>query len=324
LRNLSSSMHSSRQWVYKQFDQQVGLNTFLKPGQADAALLRLRKPSGKPSNKALAVTLDCNPKYIKYSPDLGSQIAMAEAARNLACVGARPLAITDNLNFGNPEKPESFWYLEQSVNGLVKGCEELNVPVVGGNVSLYNEFSDGQQILPTPVVGMVGLVEDYRQTAEIAFAEEGDCIWLLGESKNEEECPGLDWQKEKLLHQILIENIESGLISSCHDLSEGGLLMALTECLLASRFGASIELNKPSGLKVHSLLFGESQSRAIICSSPEVDWQALIAEKYASGLLVTRLGVVTKDAKLRVTLGDVGKIVELSQETLCQAHMNKL
>ncbi|MDX1921049.1 MAG: phosphoribosylformylglycinamidine synthase subunit PurL [Candidatus Caenarcaniphilales bacterium] len=326
---LSSPTFRSREWVYRQFDQQVGLNTLFKPAQADAALIRLRKPNGKISQKGLAVTLDCNPRYVKADPNLGSQIAMAEAARNIASIGATPLAITDNLNFGNPEKPESYWFLEESVKGIVEGCNQLDVPVVGGNVSLYNEFSDGRQILPTPVIGMVGLIEDYKNATEIPFAFEGDSIWLLGETFNESDCPSLDWQKEKALHKFLIENINNGVINSCHDLSEGGLLMALVESVIAgksttssgkasnSSLGATIEMDHPVLLRLDSLLFGESQSRAIVTTSPGI-------ELNPQGLQARRIGMVVSEPKLRVNITGYGKIVDLSKETLENAIKNNL
>ncbi|HEY9886536.1 MAG TPA: AIR synthase related protein, partial [Vampirovibrionales bacterium] len=264
----------SKSWVYKQFDQQVQLNSVKLPGAADAAVLRLRKANGNISNKGLAVTLDCNPKYIKANPFLGAQIAMAEAARNIASVGATPLAITDNLNFGNPERPKSFWYLEQATNGIVEGCKQLDTPVVGGNVSLYNEYAEDKEILPTPVIGMVGLLEDVTKAVDMSFVAEGDEIWLVGETFNENDCPGLDWAKEKDLHKFLIEHIQSGDIKSCHDLSEGGLIFALVDALVASNgLSAEVELERPVLLRLDSLLFGESQSRAIFTTSPGYNFE---------------------------------------------------
>ncbi|MDJ0625671.1 MAG: phosphoribosylformylglycinamidine synthase subunit PurL [Candidatus Caenarcaniphilales bacterium] len=313
LDRLSSSDFSSREWIYEQYDQQVQLNTISKPGQADAAVLRLRKPNGKPSEKALAVSLDCNPKYVQADPYLGAQIAMAEAARNLSSVGAKPLAITNNLNFGNPERPESFWYLEQSVKGIRKACEELDVPVTGGNVSLYNEFSDGRHILPTPVIGMIGLVEDYKQTCKIPFKEEGNNIWLIGDTFNERDCPSLDWSKEKLLHQFLQEKISSGEILSCHDLSEGGLLISLSEIILASDFGVQIEIEKHKSLRLASILFGESQSRAIVTTKPG---NVLNAQ----GLKTQKLGIVSKKQNLQINLKEFGEILDLSKDELKRAN----
>lgn len=314
LNALSSPNLSSRSWIYEQFDQQVQLNSVIVPGKGDAALLRLRKPDGHFSRKGLAVTVDCNPFYVKVNPFLGAQICMAEAARNIAATGATPLAITDNLNFGNPEKPESFWYMEEAVKGIIEGCKQLDTPVVGGNVSLYNEFADGRHILPTPVIGMVGVIDDYKRAVQIPFKHEEDSIWLIGETFNEVDCPKLDWESEKALHKFLIEKINDGLIHSCHDLSEGGLLVALAECVMAGSLGASVELETQYLLRLNSLLFGESQSRALITtpSFVEIDHPTLKVQK---------IGKVISNSKLEVSLKGHGSIIDLSGDSLRMAHL---
>lgn len=312
LDKLSSPNGCSRNWIYKQFDQQVQLNTLFRPGSADAALLKLSKNS----LKGLAITLDCNPFYVKVNPYLGAQIAVAEAARNIASVGAQALAITDNLNFGNPEDPEAFYYLEESVKGIIEACNQLDLPVVSGNVSLYNQFlkPDGSskgEILPTPVIGMIGLIENYHNALQIAFKEEKDSIWLIGDTFNENDCPKLDWNKEKALHEFLQENAQSGLLRSCHDLSEGGLLVALAECILASDLGAQIELEKPENLKLYSLLFGESQSRAIVTT----DFQTELKTK--GNLKIYKIGKVVSQKELKVSFKEEQKeIINLSKEFL--------
>jgi phosphoribosylformylglycinamidine synthase II len=318
LDKLASPNLASRSWIYEQFDQQVQLNTVIKPGGGDAAVLRLRNSKGELTNKGLAVVLDCNPSYIKANPFVGAQIAVAESARNLAAVGAEALAITDNLNFGNPEDPESFWYLQEAVKGIIEGCKQIDVPVVSGNVSLYNQFAnpDGSQgeILPTPVIGMVGVLDDYRRTVGLSFANEGDTIWLLGETFNETNCPKLDWEKEKALHKFLQEKINSGVINSCHDLSEGGLVIALAESVLASKLGACVELSPQELLRLDSLLFGESQSRAIITTASSVQ----LAHE---GLQIQKIGVVTARQNLEVSLAGTGELIRLAKTTLRKANV---
>ncbi len=320
LEKLASDNLCSRSWIYSQFDQQVQLNTVFKPGQADAALLRLRKPNGELTNKGLAATLDCNPFYIKHNPYLGAQIAVAEASRNLACVGARALAVTDNLNFGNPEEPESFWYLQEAVKGIIEGCKHFDLPVVSGNVSLYNQFllpdnTSKGEILPTPVIGMIGVIDDYRMAKSISFMNEGDVIWLAGETQNETDCPKLDWNKEKALQKFLIENINNGKINSCHDLSEGGLLVALAESVMVSEFGAKVELEKaPENLRLDSLLFGETQSRAVFTAHPEVDFHNV------EHLKLQKIGYVQNDKHLKVSLKDNFEALSLSRDILIDAH----
>jgi phosphoribosylformylglycinamidine synthase subunit PurL len=321
LNKLFSPDFSSRAWIYSQFDQQVQLNTVVKPGCGDAAVIRLRNSKGELTQKGLAMTVDCTPRYIKADPQLGAQIAVAEAARNLAAVGAQPLAITDNLNFGNPEEPHSFWYLEEAVKGIIEGCKQLDVPVVSGNVSLYNQFvqPDGKkgEILPTPVIGMVGLLENYKATVQINFKNEGDQIWLIGETKNETDCPKLDWLSERTLHKFLQNKIHEGQLNSCHDLSEGGLLIALAESVLVSNLGAHLELLRPEMLRLSSLLFGESQSRAIVTTGPKVDLSHAF-------LKIEKIGSVIAKDILQVNLQDCGQIVSLSRETLSKAHRVEL
>ncbi len=318
---LSSDNGCSRAWIYKQFDQEVQLNTILKPGMASAALLRLKKPDGKYSKRGLAVSVDGNPHYVKSNPFLGSQIAVAEAARNIACIGGTALAITNNLNFGNPEKPESFWFLQESVKGIASACRELEIAVTGGNVSLYNEFADGQQILPTPVIGIVGVVEDYQKSPSISFKNAGDNIWLVGETFNEIDCPKLDWNKEKALYEFLIEQINKGYIHSAHDLSENGLLLTLMESVMNSAnksLGAEINLNKDISLRLDSCLIGESQSRALITAAEFMEFES--SEK----LKIEKIGKVISNSQLIVKLNNNSEnseeIINLSADSMKQAN----
>jgi phosphoribosylformylglycinamidine synthase II len=261
---------ASKEWVFSQFDYLGGTNTVVSPG-SDAAVLRV-----KGYNKGIALTVDGNSRYVYLDPYRGGQIAVAEAARNLVCVGAEPLALTDGLNFGNPEKPEIFWQFKEAVAGMSNACEALETPVVGGNVSFYNE-TKGEAIYPTPVVGMVGLVEDLSQVTTPGFKQEEDIIILLGQNKDElgastylsvihgleaGKTPEIDLELEKKVQKATLELIKMELAVSAHDCSEGGLAVALAECCLAGKIGAEVALTE--NIRPSSILFGESPSRIII------------------------------------------------------------
>ncbi|MCA9566012.1 MAG: phosphoribosylformylglycinamidine synthase II, partial [Myxococcales bacterium] len=237
----------SRRSIFEQFDHMVGLGTVLRPG-ADAAVIRV--PG---SDRGLAITVDCNSRYCYLNPRLGAQLAVAECARNISCVGATPAAITDCLNFGNPENPEVMWQFVEAVEGMAEACERLGTPVVSGNVSLYNE-TDGRSIYPTPTVGMVGTFASLTSKDQVmtpGFKRQGDRIILLGETYAEfggsevahlngllgDRPPRLDWAREIAVQRLVRTLIENAAIRSAHDLSEGGLAMALVECALASDSG---------------------------------------------------------------------------------------
>lgn len=273
---LGSPNIASKEWIYRQFDFMVGINTVVGPG-SDAAVLRI-----KGTNKGFAATTDCNSRYVYLDPYRGGQIAVAEAARNLVCSGAEPLAVTDCLNFGNPEKPEIFWQLKEAVAGLADACQELDTPVIGGNVSLYNE-TKGEAIYPTPAVGMVGLLEDISQATTLDFKEEGDIIILVGQTKDElggtsylsqihgleaGRPPEIDLQLEKLVQKTTLALIKEGLVSSAHDCAEGGLAIALAESCIAGNKGTDIILQDE--MKASTALFAESQSRIIISTPKEL------------------------------------------------------
>jgi len=267
---LATPTIASKEWVYRQFDYMAGTNTVVGPG-SDAAVIRL-----KGYNKGIAVTVDGNSRYVYLDPYRGGQIAVAEAARNIVCAGGRPLAITDCLNFGNPEKPEIFWQLKEAVAGMSEACHELETPVVGGNVSLYNE-TKGEAIYPTPVVGAVGLVEDLAHVTTLGFKQEDDIIILLGLTKDElgassylsvihgleaGKSPEINLELEKQVQQATLELIKKGLALSAHDCSEGGLAVALAECCIAGKIGAEVALT--DNIRPSSILFGETQSRIVI------------------------------------------------------------
>ncbi|MCL0052033.1 phosphoribosylformylglycinamidine synthase subunit PurL [Peptococcaceae bacterium] len=272
---LSSPNIASKRWIYEQYDHMVGINTVIRPG-SDAAVLRI-----KGTNKGIALTTDCNSRYCYLNPYLGGMIAVAEAARNLVCAGAQPLAITNCLNFGNPEKPEIMWQFKKAVEGMSKACRALNTPVTGGNVSFYNE-TKGKAIYPTPVVGMVGLIEDINICCTQAFKSEGDVILLIGETL--EELGGSEYLKvvhgikalgmppklnldlEKKVQESVLYLIRNGFVKSAHDLSEGGLTVALAESCISGNIGADVFLEKTilKEMRLDAFLFGETQSRIII------------------------------------------------------------
>ncbi|MGS0905126.1 phosphoribosylformylglycinamidine synthase subunit PurL [Bacillus altitudinis] len=265
---------ASKEWVYDQYDYMVRTNTVVAPG-SDAGVLRIRG-----TKKALAMTTDCNARYLYLDPEVGGKIAVAEAARNIVCSGARPLAVTDNLNFGNPEKPEIFWQIEKSADGISEACRTLSTPVIGGNVSLYNE-SNGTAIYPTPVIGMVGLIEDTAHITTQSFQQAGDVIFVIGETKEEfagselqkmtegriyGKAPEIDLDVELARQEALLAAIQNGLVQSAHDVSEGGLGVALAESTFGTDgLGTDIQIDLNSAAS----LFSESQSRFVVTVKPE-------------------------------------------------------
>ncbi len=266
---------ASKEWVYEQYDYLGGINTVIPPGSS-AAVIRI-----KGTNKGVALTVDCNSRYVYLDPYQGAMIAVSEAARNLVCSGAKPLAITNCLNFGNPEKPEIFWHFKEAVRGMGDACRELNTPVTGGNVSMFNE-TRGEAVLPTPVVGMVGLVEDISKVCTNSFKNEGDLVILLGENTDElggseylamfhgleaGRPPHLDLAKEKALQQLTLELIAKNYAKSAQDISEGGLSVALAECCIKGNIG--VDINLEDKIRPSALLFGEGQSRIIISATKE-------------------------------------------------------
>jgi phosphoribosylformylglycinamidine synthase len=261
---------AGKEWVYRQYDHMVRTSTVTGPG-SDAAVLRIRG-----TDRAIALTIDGNGSYCYLDPFRGAAIAVAEAARNLVCSGARPLAITDGLNFGNPEKREIYWQFKEAIAGLAAACNILETPVISGNVSFYNETETGA-IFPTPIVGMVGVIEDISKVTGSFFISEGDVILLLGENTHElggseylrmltgktiGECPAIDLEREKGVQRLCLEAIGRSLLNSAHDCSEGGLAVALSECCFGKGLGAKIELNDT--LPIDALLFGEAQSRIVV------------------------------------------------------------
>ena len=278
LRLLSSPNLASKEWVYRQYDSFVCGNTVVQPG-SDAAIIRLK---GTP--KGIAISVDCNSRYCLLDPYRGGQIAVAEGARNLAVSGARPVALSDCLNFGNPEKPEVMWQFQQAIAGMREACLALGIAVVSGNVSLYNE-TEGKAIPPTPTIATVGILQDVTQHVTQWFKQSGDLILLLGETRNELGAseylatihgmtagmpPQLDLDREKRLQQCCLQAAQERLLSSAHDVAEGGVAVALAEaCITCPEGVLGARVTLPGNLRPDVTLFGESQSRVIVSLSPD-------------------------------------------------------
>ena len=275
---MGSPAIASKEWVYRQYDQQVGINTLVMPG-SDSGVLRI-----KGTRKAVALTTDCNARFVYLNPRLGAAMAVAEAARNLAVTGARPLGLTDCLNFGSPERPEILWQFKEAVAGIAEACRALDIPVVGGNVSFYNE-TVGQAILPTPVIGMAGLIDEAESRRTQWFESEGDRIALLGpeavslggseylwviHGTTAGRLAPLDLQQERRVHEACRAAIAAGLVRGAHDCSEGGVAVTLAEsCVSGPKLiGASVEL-EGDGRRADLVLFGEGPSRVVVSVPPE-------------------------------------------------------
>lgn len=296
----------------------VRTNTVVAPG-SDAGVLRIRG-----TKKALAMTTDCNARYLYLDPEEGGKIAVAEAARNIVCSGAEPLAVTDNLNFGNPEKPEIFWQIEKAADGISEACNVLSTPVIGGNVSLYNE-SNGTAIYPTPVIGMVGLIEDTAHITTQHVKAAGDLIYVIGETKPEYagselqkmtegkiygKAPEIDLDVEKARQTSLLNAIKQGLVQSAHDVSEGGLGVAIAESVMTTDgLGANI-----TAFNEAALLFSESQSRFVVSVKEENK-----AAFEAGAADAVHIGEVTGDGQLTIRSQEGQQLVHAQTKELERA-----
>jgi phosphoribosylformylglycinamidine synthase len=276
LKLVSSPNIASKKFVFSQYDYQVQTNTIIGPGKSGACLIRVRD-----TKLGIAASTDCNGRYCYLDPYNGAMMAVAEAARNIACVGARPLAISNNLNFANPEKPDIYYQLAECVRGMKDACTALNTPVTGGNASLYNE-SGGKAIYPTPTVAMIGVIKDYEKHITRDFKEEGEIIYLLGDTKEHLEgseylhhvhsaigkgCPEVNLSHEKALIDCILSLNEESLISSASDISEGGLITTLIEASLINNIGA--EINNPLGIGDPYFLFSETPGRVVLSIKEE-------------------------------------------------------
>jgi len=311
-RLLASPAVASKQWVYRQYDHMVRTNTLVVPGMG-AGVVRVK---GTP--RALAMSVDGNGRFVYLDPFLGAQLAVAEAARNVACTGALPIGATNCLNFGNPERPEIMWQFARAVEGMGAACRALDVPITGGNVSLYNE-TDGRAVLPTPVVGVVGLIEDGSTVVRRAFRGDGDAIVLLGTGRDElggseylkvvhglvrGSPPALDLALEAALQRLLVDGIAARLIRSAHDCAEGGLAVALAECCFNAGLGASVDVPAVAAstpeFSAMATLFGESASRVVV-SAEHGRAAALVAMAEAAGVPAVVIGRVG-GARIRITI----------------------
>lgn len=269
---------ASKKWVYEQYDSMVGAGTVSTNHPSDAAIVL-----AKPTNKALALTTDCNSRYVFADPYKGAMIAVAEAARNIVCSGAEPLGVTNCLNFGNPYDPEVYWQFTEAIKGMGNACRKFNTPVTGGNVSFYNQSPDGP-VYPTPTIGMVGLLEDVNNKMTLDFKNEGDLIYLIGASQNDissseylhkilgvefSPCPYFDLQEEFELQQTTAVLIKNKLVQSAHDVSEGGLWVTIMESCFNRALGCNVTMQ--DGFRKDAFWFGEAQSRVVVSVSPALE-----------------------------------------------------
>ena len=334
---LSMPSIASKNWIYKQYDYQVQSNTVVSPGEADAAVIRIRSQNDfltKPKkDRGIASVVDCNDRWVYLDPQRGSMSAVAEAARNLSSVGAEPIAITNNLNFSSPDKAVGFWQLSMSCEGITKACLALNTPVTGGNVSLYNDTKLPNNtvipIHPTPVIGMVGLIDDINKICKKSWVKAEDQIWMIGlpleNNINQDERislsassfleyihglktgrpPEIDLNLEKQVHAFLREVIKQGIVNSAHDLGDGGLAVAIAECCISSGYGANIIL-PPSQSRLDRLLFAEGGARVLVSCSTD---QSVELKKYYKNISlqgsnlfsISHLGNVNNQKKLLVS-----------------------
>jgi phosphoribosylformylglycinamidine synthase subunit PurL len=350
LQLLDTPTIASKQWVYRQYDHQVQNNTILLPGGADAAVIRVRPLNAKPADCTIAVaaTTDCNPRYVYLDPYEGAKAAVAEAARNLSCVGAEPLAVTDNLNFGSPEKPVGYWQLANACQGIADACRELATPVTGGNVSLYNETLDSQgnpqAIYPTPVIGMVGLVPDLTKICGQSWINSGDVIYLLGNSHAvlggseylatvhgtvSGKPPVVNFELEKSVQAVCRHGIRQGWIKSAHDLAEGGLAVALAEACIGNNLGATVQVAISESQRLDEVLFGEVASQIVVSVSPaEISpWETYLHDNLAG--YWGKLGVVGQSqSSLEILTNDNLSLINVKMTELIitwsQAIENRL
>lgn len=360
---LDSPSIASKQWIYRQYDHQVQNNTILWPGRGDAAVIRLRPlvSSGTDGYRGLAATVDCNARYVYLNPYEGAKAAVAEAARNLSCVGAEPLAVTDNLNFGNPENPVGYWQLAEACRGLAEACGFFETPVTGGNVSLYNETLDAegrpQAIYPTPVVGMVGLIEDINLTCQQGWQQAGDRIYLLGTGFNDQAAsatphsavtlggseylqvihnlsagqpPWVDMALEKKVQAACRWGIRQGWVRTAHDCAEGGVAIALAESCISGHLGAAVALplsSQQGSIRWDTALFGEGGGRIIVAVSPDhiANWETYLS---TANLPWQSLGTVTQDPRFDLMTSDGQILISLAiatmEQTWAEAIPNRL
>ncbi len=356
LQLLDTPTIASKRWVYRQYDHQVQNNTVMLPGGADAAVVRLRPVEEGISNpkSAVAATVDCNSRYVYLNPYEGAKAVVAEAARNLSCVGAEPLAVTDNLNFGSPEKPIGYWQLASACQGIAEACRIMETPVTGGNVSLYNETLDAtgtpQPIYPTPVIGMVGLIPDMTRICTQAWQAEGDLIYLLGLPLTDStphlglggseylasihgvvagKPPVVDFDLERRVQAATREGIRQGWVRSAHECAVGGIAVALAESCIAGELGAQINLGLTDvERRWDEVLFGESASRILVSVKPEHQamWESYLKEQWGEQTQHWQnLGFVkSQNAGLKLLIDDNQPIIDVTMIEMSEGFSNAL
>ncbi len=342
---------ASKHWVYQQYDHQVQNNTVMLPGGSDAAVIRLRPQitdaNESITNSGVAATVDCNSRLVYLDPYTGAKAVVAEAARNLSCVGAEPVAVTDNLNFGSPEKPVGYWQLAEASRGVAEACQEFSTPVTGGNVSLYNETFDAngnpQAIYPTPVVGMVGLIPDLSCICGQGWQTEGDIIYLIGNYEVASlaaseylatvhglvagKPPEVDFDLERRVQAVCRDGIRQGWVRSAHDCGEGGLAIALAECCIGGKLGAEInwEFSDPSALRWDEFLFGEGGCRIVVSVAPNHQqiWESYLQENLAdSWAKIGRVG--NAENSLQILVNNSVSLINLELEKMSDRYDNAI
>ncbi len=306
---------ASKRWVYDQYDSMVGTGNTHTNEPSSAPVVRVHG-----SKKALAVTTDCNSRYVFADPYKGGMMAVSEAARNIVCSGGEPVAITNCLNFGNPYNPEVYYQFEQAIKGMGDACRKLNTPVTGGNVSFYNQSSDDGPVYPTPTIGMVGVLDDLNQKMTMYFKNEGDIIYVLGHNRNDinsseylhklcnieySPAPSFDMEEEYALQQLVLQLVRTKKVHSAHDISEGGLIVNLLESSFQKNMGFDIIFNP--NVRRDAWLFGESQSRVVVSVGREVKQDFLSA---VEGHPITEIGTVKADGSITVGGDEWGNIAE--------------
>lgn len=321
---------ASKRWIYNQYDSMVGTVNMSTNAASDAAIVNI-----KGSKKALAMTVDCNSRYVNADPETGCAIAVSEAARNIVCSGGVPSAVTNCLNFGNPYNPEVYWQFVGSIKGMSKACEKFQTPVTGGNVSFYNQSSYEGPVFPTPTIGMIGIVEDKAHQMTLGFKNEGDVIYLVGESKNDissseylysfhgvknTPAPYFNLDEEYQVQQSITAVIREGLVQSVHDLSDGGLFMSLLESAMAGKKG--FEIQTSAGIRKDAFLFGEAQSRVLVSVSADKA-KALEASLTKHGVKFAALGTV-KGTQVVIDGHNYGALsnFQTAYETSIEGYLN--
>ena len=314
---------ASKRWVYEQYDSMVGTTNMATNFPSAAGVVNL-----KGTNKALVLTVDCNGRYVKADPMVGTMIAVAEASRNIVCTGGKPLAITNCLNFGNPYKPEIYWQFVNAIKGMGKACEKFGTPVTGGNVSFYNQSTIGgkdEAVFPTPTIGMLGMLENKNHHTTLAFKEKGHMIYLIGRSHNDiasseylvsyhgvkkSPAPYFNLDEEYKTQQLLLELIGKSLIQSANDVSDGGLFISLLESAMPRNLG--FDITTDAEIRPDAFLFGEAQGRIAVTVSQSKETH-FIDHMIESGVPFTALGHVTK-SEIRVDDVSYGFIADMKRE----------